>query len=244
MMSKKIHINCDMGESFGRYQLTDDAQLMTLISACNIACGFHAGDPKVMEETIQKAISHEIEIGAHPSYPDRQGFGRRTMHIESSELQSMVKYQIAALKGMVESYGKTMTHVKPHGALYNYACIHQPSARAIAHAIKQIDQSLILFAPFNSHLAKEGAQCGLTIKFEAFVDRRYTEDGTLVSRRKSNAVIKDPKVAKAQVLSILEDGEVSTSNGNVIEMKADTFCIHGDNPAAMSILEYIHDESR
>ena len=240
-MKNKIHINCDMGESFGRYTLVDDEALMPFISAANIACGFHAGDPVVIERTITSALKFDLEIGAHPSFPDLQGFGRRVMDIAPKELESIVRYQIAAVRGLVEAQGGQLIHVKPHGALYNYAAKNKDTAEAIVKAIVSIDDQLKLYAPPNSHLASTG-QSLLEVVKEAFIDRRYVEDGSLMSRKLEGSVIRDPEDALSQVKSILENSEVITASNVKVPLSATTFCIHGDNPAALRILSHLQDE--
>jgi len=234
-----IHINCDMGESYGRYTLIDDATLMPHIDACNIACGYHAGDPVVIDRTIRQAKEAGLEIGAHPSYPDRQGFGRRTMDISGSELMPLIKYQICALMGMAKTHGVDITHVKVHGALYNRAAAHLQTAIAVARAVKSISKELTLYAPYLSEQYKVAEELGLKVKCEAFVDRKYNADRSLVSRSIEGSVIGAPDVARAQVLSIHRDKVVTSMDDQQVAIKADTFCIHGDNPAALAILEHL-----
>ena len=231
-----------MGESYGRYQLIDDAILMPYIDACNIACGFHAGDPSIMENTIGNALNAGIEIGAHPSYPDRNGFGRRYMDINEIDLTAMIKYQVCAIAGMIQSRGGSLHHVKAHGALYNRAASHHPEARAVARAVSDISNKIILYAPFNSVQSEVAKEFGLTVHHEAFIDRRYNNDGTLVSRKLENAVISNPEIAWTQTLRIFERSEVESIQGPVFQIAADTFCIHGDNPSALSILQKIQLE--
>ncbi len=237
--SKKIHINCDMGESFGRYTLVDDASLMPHIDACNIACGFHAGDSSVMDRTIYLAMKAGVEIGAHPSYPDRQGFGRRPMELQGDELESLIRYQICALRGMVHTHGGKVTHVKAHGALYNKAANNELEAHAVIRAVCAVSRDLILYAPHNSLLSEMAIDQGLSVLHEAFIDRRYNSDGSLVSRKIKGAVIINPLVAWAQVKKIKEHQLVRSVNDQEFTLDADTFCIHGDNPSALSILEYL-----
>lgn len=227
-----------MGESFGRYTIGRDSELMPLIDSCNIACGFHGGDPLVIERTISMAINHDVKIGAHPSYPDLQGFGRRAMDIAPGELEAIVRYQISALFTLVRSFGSSLHHVKPHGALYNRAFFDKESARAICKAILSIDHELVLYAPWNSSLAEEGLAQGLTVHYEAFLDRRYNEDGTLVNRKSPDAVITD-KQASFEQLEAIVAGKVKTITGKTLPLRADTFCIHGDNPSALDILMYV-----
>lgn len=243
MSDKQLHINCDMGESFGRYQLVDDEALMSHISACNIACGFHAGDPVVIDKTIKLAIAHGVEIGAHPSYPDLQGFGRRTMDIAEDQLEKIIRYQISAMIGMTSSNKGQLLHVKPHGALYNKASIDRPTARAIVKAVKALSSDLVLYAPFQSILNEEAQNVNLKVSFEAFIDRHYNNDLSLVSRSIDGSVIVDPVIAKNHVLRMHKEGNVQTLDGDKVSIQADTFCIHGDNPSAIDILQYIKNET-
>lgn len=242
MIRSDIHINCDMGESYGRYQLVDDAALMPYIDSCNIACGYHAGDPTVIEQTIRLAIQHNVEIGAHPSYPDRQGFGRRVMDINTAELESMIRYQICAIQGIARTMSAQLNHIKPHGALYNKAAKDESTARAIVDAMVSISTDLILYAPQNSVLSQIGKEEGLNVHHEAFIDRAYNDDGSLVSRKVEHSVITDPSKALLQIKSIKEKQIVISIEGKAVSLEADTFCIHGDNSAAMDILNYIKDE--
>jgi len=238
----RLHINCDMGESFGRYTLVDDNALMPYIDACNIACGFHAGDPIVMEQTIQLALRHNIQLGAHPSYPDRQGFGRRPMDIPMKDLSAMIKYQVAAMKGVTQSLGGQIHHVKVHGALYNRASVHEETAMAVARAVLDLDPTIYLYAPYGSIQSDIAKSLGLNVIHEAFIDRRYNNDGTLVSRKKDGALITNSKEAYEQALSIHQRQEVSSTDGKIVPLEAATFCIHGDNPYAQDILAFIHDQ--
>lgn len=243
MSDKKIHINCDMGESYGRYQLVDDEALMPYISACNIACGFHAGDPVVIDKTIKLAIAHGIEIGAHPSYPDLQGFGRRTMDIAEDELEKIVRYQVSAMLGMVHTNKGQLIHVKPHGALYNKAVIDRPTARAIVKAIQKVSSDLTLYAPFQSLLNEEAQSANMTVLHEAFIDRQYNDNLTLASRSIDGSVITDATRAKEQVVLMHEHGFVHTMQKNKVAVQANTYCIHGDNPSALDILQHIKDDA-
>lgn len=243
MNGKKIHINCDMGESFGRYKLVDDEALMSYISACNIACGFHAGDPIVIDSTIKLAIAHGVEIGAHPSYPDLQGFGRRTMDIAEDQLEKIIRYQISAMLGMVSSNKGQLRHVKPHGALYNKASAHRPTARAIVRAIKSLSSDIVLYAPYHSVMNEEAQNANLQVSFEAFIDRQYNNDLTLVSRSIDGSVITDATTAKNHVLRMHNEGHVLTLQKEDVTIQADTYCIHGDNPSAIAILQSIKNES-
>jgi len=184
MKTTSIHINCDMGESYGRYTLVDDGALIPYIDACNIACGFHAGDPKIIVQTIRLAIDAGIQIGAHPSFPDRAGFGRRVMEINNDELIPLLMYQIAAIKGLTESLGGDLVHVKPHGALYNTAVINDQVATAVARAVQNISKDLIVYTLPDSALSTAAKELGLQVWHESFIDRRYQNDLTLTPRSK------------------------------------------------------------
>ncbi len=231
------HINCDMGENYGAYTLIYDVQLMPYIDACNIACGYHAGDPVTIQRTIESALQHNVEIGAHPGYPDLQGFGRRYMDIDAETLEAMILYQISALQGMTQALGGRMTHVKAHGALYNQAARDEQTARAIVTAVKRCHTTLILYAPPHSILEAVGQQQGLQIKREGFVDRRYHSDGRLVSRLIKGAVITDVDDAVRQAQSMVAHQQVNTIEGGSLSLAVDTMCIHGDNPSALVILQ-------
>jgi 5-oxoprolinase (ATP-hydrolysing) subunit A len=234
----KIHINCDMAESFGNFSIGNDQAMMPLVDACSIACGFHGGDPIVIEKTIQLAIQHGVEIGAHPSYPDLQGFGRRAMLLDEKELLSMVKYQIAAVKGLTESAGIKLIHVKAHGALYNKAAVFEKEARCIVLAVKAIDPDLTIYAPFNSILEQVASDNGIKVFREAFADRRYNDDGTLTPRSVPGAIINNPEEALGQVLNLIEN-KVKTVSGAYIPMLSDTICVHGDHTNTLEILKLI-----
>lgn len=236
-----VDINCDMGESFGRYTLGNDELVFPYISSANIACGFHGGDPVHIERTIDKAIEHGVVIGAHPSYPDLVGFGRRYMKIDMLELKSILKYQIAALKGLVESKGAPLVYVKPHGALYNQAAHDAITSSAIIAAIKELDDQLILMGLAGSvteAVAKANEQPFVA---EGFADRRYEADGQLMSRTKEGAVITDAKQAAEQALYLVKYQQVQITNGSLIPVEAVSICIHGDNPNVGNILIHINE---
>jgi len=240
MPDLKIDINCDMGESFGNFTIGNDEQIFPYITSCNIACGFHGGDPLHIEKTIKRAIQYKVRIGAHPSYPDLQGFGRRPMQVPSDELIAILKYQIAALKGLTESLGGQLTYVKPHGALYNTAVKEIQVALTIARAIAAIDTQLAFMGLAGSKTMQEAA-VSENIRFiaEAFADRRYTDAGSLQSRSIAGSVLHDPEEAARQVHSLVTDRRAISSNGNSVAINAQSICIHGDNPQAVNILQRI-----
>ena len=237
-----IDINCDMGESFGNFIVGNDEAIMPYISSANIACGFHGGDPYHIQKTILLAKEHKVKIGAHPSYPDLGGFGRRKMDIPKDELKAILKYQIAAISGMAKSMGAKVEYVKPHGALYNTAATEEKEAMAIIEAIKEIDDSLYLMGLAGSPIQNLAKENGLKFIAEAFVDRRYTANGTLKSRKEKNAVITSDKEAVKQMMSIFMRNVVETEEGESIEIVADSICIHGDNKNVVKILTAMNDK--
>lgn len=242
MKALPFDLNCDLGESYGRFRVGNDDALFPYLTSCNIACGFHGGDPLHIERTIRKALDHGLRIGAHPAYPDLMGFGRRKMHIAVDELKAIIKYQVAALKGMVESLGGGLSYVKPHGALYNSMVIDAAEAEAVIAAIQQIDPGLAVMGLAGSQVGELVRAAGLPFIAEAFADRRYNENGQLVVRGTPGAVIHDPAAAVRQVFEIVEHGRLTTVEGKTRPLKADSFCIHGDNPAAPAILQAIHKQ--
>lgn len=237
----RIDLNSDLGESFGNYKIGMDEQLMQYISSANIACGFHAGDPLIMEKTIRMAIENKVAIGAHPGYPDLVGFGRRNITVSLEELKAMVKYQVGAIKTMTESMGGKLQHVKPHGAMYNQAAANLDMALAIAEGIKEIDPNLIYMGLANSSMQEAAEIIGLIFASEVFADRAYTNEGKLVSRNIDGAVIHDAKLVCERALGMVKGGKVKSLEGIEIPLKADTICIHGDNPAAFELAVKIYE---
>jgi len=231
-----IDINCDLGESFGRYLLGRDEDLMPLISSCNIACGFHAGDPSTIRRTIDNALASGVKIGAHPSFPDLQGFGRRAMKIPNDELKDMVVYQVSAVKGMVEVAGGKLNHVKPHGALYGLSSSDQSTAESVVDAVASIDPDLKIYATMGSELAQAAINKSLSVLLEVFADRRYNTDLSLVSRSIEGSVMTSSRDIAKQVMQIVTEGKVETATGDVVGIKADTICVHGDNPRVVEIV--------
>lgn len=231
----KIDINSDLGESFGNYKIGNDAKVMKYISSANIACGLHAGDPVVIENTIKLALENKVGIGAHPGYPDLQGFGRRSMKLNLDEIRSTVLYQVAALKSMTEALGGKLQHVKAHGALYNDAAINKEIATAIAKAVLQIDPELIFMGLANSVMIEAAQDLGLKTANEVFADRAYTKFGTLVSRSLPDSVIHDGEVCNHRVLKMIQEQKVTEIEGSEISIQADSICIHGDNPTAIEM---------
>lgn len=238
-MFLSVDLNCDMGESFGAWTMGRDVELMDYVSSVNVACGFHAGDASVIRKTIEAAIEKKVAVGAHPSFPDLQGFGRREMHMSPEEIFDIVLYQIAALKGMCEASGARLHHVKPHGALYNQAARDANCAAAIARAVQAIDENLIFYGLADSCLISEAGRIGLKTANEAFADRTYQANGSLTPRSQPNALIETAEKACAQVLEMIRASRVSTANGERIPIRADTICIHGDGEFALEFAREI-----
>ncbi|THF63292.1 LamB/YcsF family protein [Pseudothauera rhizosphaerae] len=231
-MSRPINLNADLGESFGPWKMGEDEALLQVVASANIACGFHAGDPLVMRRTVRTALDAGVSLGAHPSWPDLQGFGRRPLTMAPAELEALVIYQIGALAAMAAAEGGRLTHVKPHGALNNQACEDAALAETIARAVKAADSTLILLAPALSELHKAGERAGLPVAAEIFADRAYTEAGTLVPRNQPGAVIHDHAALTVHVLRMLEAGGIVTVSGRTLPCPVDSICVHGDTPGA------------
>lgn len=238
----KVDLNCDLGESFGTYRLGEQEEILKYVTSANVACGFHAGDPTVMRETVELAIANGVQIGAHPGLPDLNGFGRREMNITPQEAYDMVVYQIGALQGFLTTKGVTMQHVKPHGALYNMASVNRPLADAIAKAVYDVSPQLILFGLASSELTAAGEAIGLQTVHEVFADRTYQADGTLTSRKQDNALITDEAVAIAQVVKMVKDGSVTSVQGTEVALKAESICIHGDGAHAVEFAKRARTE--
>ncbi|MGD7022507.1 LamB/YcsF family protein [Rossellomorea vietnamensis] len=235
----KIDLNCDLGESFGSYLKGNDEEVLKKITSANIACGFHAGDPHIMLKTVQMALKNGVNLGAHPGYPDLQGFGRRHMEIPPKEIYSLVLYQIGSLHAIVKAQGGELSHVKPHGALYNRAAKELETARAIAKAVHDFDSSLTLFGLANSCLLAAGEEIGLPTASEVFADRTYQRDGSLTPRSQEGAVIHDEQQAIDQVIRMVKEHKVASTDGIDIEIIPDTICLHGDNERALMFAEKI-----
>jgi len=236
----EIDLNCDLGESYGAYKIGNDEVIMSFISSANIACGFHAGDPVTIEKTIRLAIKKNVGIGAHPGYPDLEGFGRRPMKLSNEELRASILYQVGAIKSITEALGGELQHVKPHGALYNSASVDFDMALIIAQAVKDIDSSLILVGLSNSEMIKAAKEIGLAFASEVFADRAYDDSGTLISRSNSKAVLHDTEQVIKRVLRMINERVVETISGKIIPIQADTICIHGDNEMALSFAENLY----
>jgi len=240
-MKRTIDLNCDLGESFGAWRMGADAEVMPYISSANIACGFHAGDPETMQRTVALAAAAGVAPGAHVSLPDLVGFGRREMRVSPREVHAMTLYQLGALSAFARAAGARLVHVKPHGALYNMAARDAALADAIAQAVRAFDASLRLVGLAASELPRAGARAGLAVSHEAFADRRYRDDGSLVPRGEAGAVIADVDEAVAQALSIAHDRRVETRSGGTLELGADTICVHGDRDDAAAFARRLHE---
>jgi UPF0271 protein len=229
-----IDLNADVGESFGAWTMGLDLELLPLLTSVNVACGFHAGDPVVMDRTVARAVAAGLAVGAHPGYFDLRGFGRRALAAEPEEVEQDVLYQVGALMAFVRAHGSRLRHVKPHGALYNQAASDPSLARAVARGVSRADAGLLLVGLASSAVMREAAAAeGLRFVAEAFADRRYRPDGSLAPRSQPGAVLTDPAEVAAQAVALARDGRALTADGTPIALRADTLCLHGDNPAAI-----------
>ena len=227
-----VDLNCDIGESFGAWTLGADADVLSHVTSANIACGFHAGDPATMRKTVDLALDRGVAVGAHPGLPDLVGFGRRVIEVTADEAYEMVVYQVGALAAFAAARGARLAHVKPHGALYNMAATRAPLADAIARAVRDVDRALMLFGLAGSRLIAAARSAGIVAVEEAFADRRYAANGTLVSRSEPGAVIDDTDLAVRQAVRMVREGKVTAIDGSEVRVHADTICIHGDTPGA------------
>jgi len=229
---KTIDLNCDMGESYGAWKMGNDAELMRYITSANIACGFHGGDPATIRKTVALALERGVAIGAHPSLPDRQGFGRRVMQIKPQEMYDLVVYQAGAVEAFARAAGARLHHVKCHGALYNMAATDEALSEAMVRAVK--DLGVMLYALSNSKNHAVAKKAGIPVAGEVFADRGYADDGTLAPRDLPGGLIEDPAQAVKQALAMIEQGYVTSLSGRRIPVAADTLCLHGDQPGAVA----------
>ena len=234
-----IDLNSDLGESYGAWRMGDDAAMLAVVSSANIACGFHAGDPAGIYKTVKAAADRGVVIGAHVSYPDRVGFGRRDMDVTSEELIADVIYQIGALKGLAAAAGTTVRYVKPHGALYNRIANDPKQGQAVIDAIQAIDPALVLMGLANAPILDLAAKAGIKVVAEAFADRAYTPKGELVSRREAGAVLHDAQEIADRMVQLARSGTLQAIDGSVIKIEAQSICVHGDSPGAVTIAETI-----
>lgn len=235
----RVDLNCDLGESFGRYTLGMDEEVIPLISSANVACGYHASDPLVMEKTVATAKAAGIGIGAHPGFPDLMGFGRRNMDVTPAEAKAYTLYQLGALDAFCKAKGVKMQHVKPHGAMYNMAGKDYALANGICEAIAEYNRELIVMALSGGELVRAAKDTGLRVANEVFADRAYEEDGSLVNRRKPGAMITDEEEAIARVVRMVCQGKVQAITGKDISIQADSICVHGDGVKALEFVTRI-----
>lgn len=234
-----INLNADLGESFGAWTMGDDAAMLDVVSSANIACGFHAGDPLVMRQTVQRALARGVSLGAHPSFPDLQGFGRRRMDLAPRELEAMLIYQIGALQGLAAAEGGRVTHVKPHGALSNMACTDAALADSVARAVRAVDRGLLLLAPACSVLAEAGLRAGLRVALEVFADRAYQDDGQLVPRSQPGAVVHGAHACWRHVQRMLDERALVSVTGRRLPTVIHSVCVHGDGAEAVETARVI-----
>ena len=237
----RVDLNSDLGESFGRYTIGADDKIIPLITSANVACGYHASDPVVMEKTVEQARVAGIRLGAHPGFPDLMGFGRRNMNVSPAEAKAYTLYQLGALDAFCKAKGMKMQHVKPHGAMYNMAAKDYKLSKAICEAIFEYNKNLIVLALSGGELAKAAKDMGLRTAQEVFADRAYEEDGTLVDRRKDGAMITDENEAIARVIRMVKEKTVTAITGKDIPIEADSVCVHGDGAKALAFVEKIRE---
>lgn len=233
-MTLKVDLNCDLGESFGLFQVGADSEVLRLVSSANIACGLHAGDFQVMHKTVKMALANHVSIGAHPGLPDLQGFGRRWISYTPQEIYDLVLYQIGALAAFVRAEGGQLAHVKPHGALYNKAAVDRSIADAIAQAVRDFDPHLRLFSLSGSVLIEAGRAAGLQTVSEVFADRNYSAEGTLVPRSHPQAMVHSLEEMSQRLIQMIKEKSVVSLDGRTIPLEAETVCLHGDEPEALA----------
>lgn len=245
-MTLAVDLNSDSGEAFGSWSMGDDETMMGIVSSANIACGYHAGDPSVMRATCTAAVAQGVAIGAHVAYPDLAGFGRRFMDMTATELTDAVIYQIGALQAVAATTGGQVTYCKPHGGLYNAIVHHEAQAQAVATALAELNRASgtnlsVLCLP-NSEIERRAKGAGVEVFYEAFADRGYTPQGTLVSRREAGAVIHDPAQVAERVLRMVVDREVIAVDGSRVALEADSICVHGDTPGAVALARAVRSK--
>ncbi|MBQ9526454.1 MAG: LamB/YcsF family protein [Fretibacterium sp.] len=236
-MAYKVDLNSDLGESFGAWKMGQDADVLTFVSSANVACGFHAGDPLVMKKTVEAAVKAGVAVGAHPGYPDLVGFGRRAVACSPDELYTDTLYQIGALKAFCEAAGTKLQHVKPHGAMYNSAAKKIEEATALAQAVKDSGAGIILMGLAGSEFDEAAEKVGVPYAAEAFADRGYMNDGTLVPRKMEGAFVRDVEVAAKRVIRMVKEGVVEAIDGTVVKLRPHSICLHGDSPTAVQMAQ-------
>lgn len=234
-----IDLNSDLGEGYGAWQMGDDAAMLDIVSSANVACGFHAGDPRGLMTTLEQAAARGVAVGAHVSYPDRLGFGRRNMDVAPDDLRADVIYQIGALQGLARAAGTRVTYVKPHGALYNTIAQDAGQGDAVIAAIRAIDPDLVLMGLAGAPILDRARAAGLRVVAEAFADRAYTPEGALVSRRQAGAVLHDPETVAARMVQLATTGVIQAVDGSDLHLRADSICVHGDSPGAVQMAAQI-----
>ena len=237
-----IDLNSDMGESFGAYKIGNDSEIIKYVTSANIACGYHAGDPMVMDNVVKLAKEHNAAVGAHPGYPDLMGFGRRKMVLSFMEVKNYMKYQIGALWAFAKSYGMKLQHVAPHGALGNLCQYDREVSKAICEAVYEIDPSIMIFYCAGAVLGDEAEKIGLKTASEIFADRAYMDDLSLVPRKQPGSMITDEDLAVERCIRMVKEGKVKTINGQDVDIKGDTLCVHGDGAKALAFVERIRRE--
>lgn len=235
----RVDLNSDLGESYGRYTIGMDERIIPLVTSANVACGYHASDPVVMQRTVREAKKAGIGVGAHPGFPDLMGFGRREMAVSPAEAKAYTLYQLGALAAFCQAEGVKLQHVKPHGAMYNMAARDYELARAICEAVAEFDRNLIVLALSGGEMVRAAGELGLRTAFEVFADRAYEEDGSLVNRRKPGAMITDEEEAIRRVIRMVKEQKVETITGKNIAIRADSVCVHGDGEKALAFVEKI-----
>lgn len=240
-MTARIDLNSDLGEGYGAWTMGDDDAMLGIVSSANVACGFHAGDPKSILATLRAAAARGVAVGAHVSYPDRVGFGRRPMDVTAAELTADVIYQIGALQGLCRAAGTRVSYVKPHGALYNTIAADARQGAAVIGAIREIDPTLVLMGLAGAPILTQAAEAGLATVAEAFGDRAYTPQGTLVSRREPGAVLHDPEAVARRMLRLATEGTIEAIDGSMLKLHADSICVHGDSAGAVAMAAGIRD---
>ena len=240
-MMKFVDLNSDVGESFGRYTIGYDEEVLKHATSANIGCGFHAGDPLIMEKTVEIAIKNGVQVGAHPGYPDLLGFGRRKLEASPKEVYSYVLYQLGALSAFAKAKKVKVQHLKAHGAMYNTAARDYDLAKAIAQAVSDFDNEMILLALANSEMVNAARDLGIKVAREVFADRAYDDDGFLVPRNKPGAMIEDEDLAIKRAIKMVKEGRVESMDGKEIGVKADSICVHGDNPKAVQFAKRIRE---
>lgn len=241
-MSYSVDLNSDLGESFGSFKIGNDENVIPLITAANVACGFHGGDPDVMCKTVRLCRENNVAVGAHPGYPDLVGFGRRAMNLLPDEVYTGILYQTGALQAFCRAQGVSLHHIKPHGALYNTAVKSKEIAEAVCRAVKDIGGGVKLLAPFGSEMLKCAEQTGVPYACEVFADRGYRPDGSLVPRGQPGAMITDAAEAADRVVKMVTDGKVTAADGTEISVRADSVCVHGDGAAALEFVKTIREK--